>query len=143
MREWEAVIGQQFKNTAVGKTIALSQIATDTATALSSAGVAAAKATALTGNPLSGIAVYTTTAAQVIANAIRAKSILSGGGAGSSGGGSGSSGNNQAQGQPQRLSTFIPQQDQQGGITRVVVLEKDITSTQDRVARIRDNATIE
>jgi len=140
----ETLLGQQFKNTAVGKTIALTQIASDTAVAISS----------LTknseANPLNavtsgaaGTAQFISGLARITANIAKAKSILSGGGAGSSGGGSGSSGNNQAQGQPQRLSTFIPQQDQQGGITRVVVLEKDITSTQDRVARIRDNATIE
>ena len=66
-----------------------------------------------------------------------AKQISSASG-GSAGGGGGSS-------QPAPIKGFIPQGDnnQLTGVSKVVVLEKDITDVQNRVARIRDNATLE
>jgi hypothetical protein len=141
----ELAIGQQFKQTALGKTLALAQIATDTAVAISSAGVAAAKATAATGNPLSGMAVYVTTVAGILANVLRAKSILSGGGAsgGSSGSGNGGGTGPQQNSNPPSITGFTRGTDAQGNpITKVVVLEKDITNSQARVARIRTNAEL-
>ena len=140
----EIAMGQQFKQTAIGKTLALAQIATDTAVAISSAGVAAAKATAATGNPLSGVAVYVTTVAGILANVLRAKSILSGGGAsGGSGGIGGGGGGQQQNSNPPSITGFTRGTDAQGNpITKVVVLEKDITSSQMRVARIRTNAEL-
>jgi hypothetical protein len=141
----ELAIGQQFKQTALGKTLALAQIATDTAVAISSAGVAAAKATAATGNPLSGVAVYVTTVAGILANVLRAKSILSGGGAsgGSSGSGNGGGAGQQQNSNPPSITGFTRGTDAQGNpITKVVVLEKDITNSQARVARIRTNAEL-
>ena len=137
----EIAMGQQFKQTAIGKTLALAQIATDTAVAISSAGVAAAKATAATGNPLSGVAVYVTTVAGILANVLRAKAILSGGGAS---GGSGGGGGGQTQSSsPPPIKGFTQGVDAQGNaITKVVVLEKDITNSQNRVARIRTNAEL-
>jgi len=139
----EIAIGQQFKQTAIGKTLALAQIATDTAVAISSAGVAAAKATAATGNPLSGVAVYVTTVAGILANVLRAKSILSGGGASGGSGGSGGGGGQQQNSNPPSITGFTRGTDSQGNpITKVVVLEKDITNSQMRVARIRTNAEL-
>ena len=135
-------MGQQFKQTAIGKTLALAQIATDTAVAISSAGVAAAKATAATGNPLSGVAVYVTTVAGILANVLRAKAILSGGGA-SGGSGSGGGGSQTQSSSPPPIKGFTQGVDAQGNaITKVVVLEKDITNSQNRVARIRTNAEL-
>jgi hypothetical protein len=66
---------------------------------------------------------------------------LSGGA--SSGGGGGSTGGGSSQ--PAPIKGFIPQGDnnQLTGVSKVVVLEKDITDVQNRVARIRDNATLE
>lgn len=66
---------------------------------------------------------------------------LSGGA--SSGGGGGSTGSGSSQ--PAPIKGFIPQGDnnQLTGVSKVVVLEKDITDVQNRVARIRDNATLE
>lgn len=139
----EIAMGQQFKQTAIGKTLALAQIATDTAVAISSAGVAAAKATAATGNPLSGVAVYVTTVAGILANVLRAKSILSGGGASGGSGGSGGGGGQQQNSNPPSITGFTRGTDAQGNpITKVVVLEKDITNSQMRVARIRTNAEL-
>jgi hypothetical protein len=138
----ELAIGQQYKQTALGKTLALAQIATDTAVAISSAGVAAAKATAATGNPLSGVAVYVTTVAGILANVLRAKSILSGGGASGGSGGSGGGGGQQNS-NPPPITGFTRGVDAQGNqITKVVVLEKDITNSQARVVRIRTNAEL-
>ena len=67
-----------------------------------------------------------------------AKQISSGGGGSAGSGGGGSS-------QPAPIKGFIPQGDnnQLTGVSKVVVLEKDITDVQNRVARIRDNATLE
>ena len=67
-----------------------------------------------------------------------AKQISSGGSGSSGSGGGGSS-------QPAPIKGFIPQGDnnQLTGVSKVVVLEKDITDVQNRVARIRDNATLE
>lgn len=139
----ELALGQQFKQTAIGKTLALAQIATDTAVAISSAGVAAAKATAATGNPLSGVAVYVTTVAGILANVLRAKSILSGGGASGGSGGGGGGGGQQQNSNPPSITGFTRGTDAQGNpITKVVVLEKDITNSQMRVARIRTNAEL-
>lgn len=135
----ELALGNQYKQSALGKTLALAQIATDTAIAISSAGVAAAKASAATGNPLSGVAVYATTAAQVFANALRAKQILSGANAGA-GGVTGSGGAGAAT--PPTVQGFVPQDSNNRADTKVYVLEKDITDVQGRVARIKSNAEL-
>jgi hypothetical protein len=140
----ELAMGQQFKQTAVGKTLALAQIATDTALAISSAGLAATRATAAAGgNPIAGIAVYVTTVASILANVLRAKAILSGGGASGGSGGSGGGGGQQQNSNPPSITGFTRGVDAQGNqITKVVVLEKDITNSQNRVARIRTNAEL-
>lgn len=139
----EALLGQQFKNTAAGKGIALAQIATDTAVSISAL-IKNSEANPLNA-PTSGLAgaiQFAAGFARISAGILKAKAILSGGnmgGSGSSGGGStgGSS-------QPAPIRGFIPQGDnnQLNGVSKVVVLEKDITDVQNRVARIRDNATL-
>jgi hypothetical protein len=64
---------------------------------------------------------------------------ISGGGGGSAGSGGGGGGMSS---QPPRLDTFQPKQNPMNANQRVYVLEKDITDSQGRVARIRHNATL-
>ena len=138
----EAIMGEGFKQTAAGKVIALSQIATDTALAISSL-VKNSEANTLNA-PTSGLAgavQFATGIARITANIANARRILVGGGTPSAAGSGGQSsvGNSQ----PPPIQGFIPQQRQDvKGSQRVYVLEKDITDTQGRVARIRTNATL-
>jgi hypothetical protein len=138
----QLALGNEFKNTAAGKVIALSQIATDTALAIS----------ALTRNSqanplnaptsgLAGAAQFASGLAMITANVAKAKGILSGGGA--SGGSSAPSmggGSTQTQQTNPPINIFRPTNKDQS--MKVVVLENDITDTVDRVARIRANATL-
>lgn len=137
----ELLLGQQYKNSALGKTIALAQIATDTALAIS----------ALTKNseanpanaPTSGIAgavQFAAGFARITASILKAKSILSGGGSVTAP--SGGSGGTNVSSQPPRIDTFQSNQKPNNPNQRVYVLEKDITDSQGRVARIRHNATL-
>lgn len=137
----EALIGAEFKQTAAGKIIALSQIATDTALAISALvkNSQANPANAPTSG-LAGAVQFAAGIAQITANIANARRILVGGGTPSAAGGGGSSVGNS---QPPPIQGFIPQQRQDvKGSQRVYVLEKDITDTQGRVARIRTNATL-
>jgi hypothetical protein len=142
----ELAVGQQFKNTAVGKTLALTQIAIDTAMAISSLtkNSQANPANAVTGG-ISGIAQFASGMVQITGNMLKAKSILNGGGNVSTGGG-GASGSAMGGGgmssQPPRLDTFQSNRNSMNANQRVYVLEKDITDSQGRVARIRHNATL-
>jgi hypothetical protein len=139
----ELALGQQFKQTQLGKTLALAQIATDTALAISAL-VRNSEANPLNAptSGLAGIAQFTAGIARITANVVKAKSILTGGGTGggtSSGGGGGQTQNSN----PPSITGFTRGTDAQGNpITKVVVLEKDITNSQARVARIRTNAEL-
>ena len=138
----ELALGQQFKQTAVGKTLALSQIAIDTALAISAL-VKNSEANPLNAptSGLAGIAQFAGGIARITANVVKAKSILSGGGVGGAGGSG--SGGGQQNSNPPPITGFTRGVDAQGNqITKVVVLEKDITNSQNRVARIRTNAEL-
>lgn len=141
----EALLGQQFKNTAAGKGIALAQIATDTAVSISAL-IKNSEANPLNA-PTSGLAgaiQFAAGFARISAGILKAKAVLTSGNLGGSGSsGSGSTGGGSSQ--PAPIKGFIPQGDnnQLTGVSKVVVLEKDITDVQNRVARIRDNATLE
>ncbi len=136
-------MGEQYKYTRLGKILALSQIATDTALAISSL---VKNSEGNIYNPITGgvagAVQFTTGLARIVANIANAKRILQGGGSPS---GSSSGGSNQVTGQAPPLKGFIPQgqtgSDTQRG-TKVYVLEKDITDTQGRVARIKSNAEL-
>lgn len=143
----EIFIGQQYKQTALGKTIALAQIATDTALAISSL-VRNSEANPLnipTGG-LAGIAQTIAGIARITANVAKAKSILNGGGSiGSSSGGLGSSTSTTST--APKVNTFTNATNNNTNNSgndnrRVYVVETDITNTQGRVARIRSNAEI-
>lgn len=138
----ETLLGQQYKQTAIGKTLALAQIATDTAIAISSLvkNSEANPTNALTGG-ISGAVQFASGFARITAAILKAKSVLSGGNA--SAGGSSSSGGGQVNTLPSRPDAFIPQRETDNGVTRVYVLENDISTAQQRVARIKENATIE
>jgi len=139
----ELALGQQFKQTAAGKTLAIAQIAIDTALAISAL-VKNSEANPLNAptSGLAGIAQFAGGIARITANVVKAKSILSGGGVGSSGGGN-AGGGGQQNSNPPPITGFTRGVDAQGNqITKVVVLEKDITNSQNRVARIRTNAEL-
>jgi hypothetical protein len=141
----ELAIGQQFKNTALGKTLALTQIGIDTAMAISSLTKnSQANPTNAVTFGASGIAQFASGIVQITANMLKAKSILSGGGSAGGGGASSSApamGNNVSS-QPPRMDKFESNRPAMNPSQRVYVLEKDITDSQGRVARIRHNATL-
>ena len=144
----EVLAGEQFKYSALGKTLAISQIAVDTALAISS----------LTKNseanpanaPTSGVAGALQFAAgmvRITASIAKAKAILTSGASpsasgGSTGGGSSSAGVG-SMGSAPNTNRFTPTTTSGGQSSqRVYVLEKDITDSQGRVAKIRHNATL-
>jgi len=141
----ELALGQQFKNTAVGKSLALAQIATDTAVSFMSGLRIAQKGAEGTG-PLAPYTMPVFYASQVVAilgAANKAKALLGGGGgvsapSGSGGGGGGGS----ISSQPPRMDKFESNRPAMNPNQRVYVLEKDITDSQGRVAKIRHNATL-
>jgi hypothetical protein len=139
----ELALGQQFKNTAVGKSLALAQIATDTAVAYMS-GLRISQQGAAGLGPAAPFAMpvfYASQIAAITGAALKAKSILGGGGSTSAPSGSGVSGGGMSS-QPPRLDTFQSNRTPMSANQRVYVLEKDITDSQGRVARIRHNATL-
>lgn len=142
----ELALGQQFKNTAVGKSIALAQIATDTAVAYMSGLRIAQKGAEGTGAlaPFTMPVFYASQVVAILGAANKAKSILGGGGASASApSGMGGGGfNGSISSQPPRLDTFQSNRPPMNPNQRVYVLEKDITDSQGRVARIRHNATL-
>jgi hypothetical protein len=141
----ELAVGQQFKNTALGKTLALTQIGIDTAMAISSLTKnSQANPTNAVTFGASGAAQFASGIVQITANMLKAKSILTSGGSGSPGGGGSApsiAGNNVSS-QPPRIDTFQSNRTPMNANQRVYVLEKDITDSQGRVARIRHNATL-
>jgi hypothetical protein len=140
----ELALGQQFKNTAVGKSLALAQIATDTAVSFMSGLRIAQKGAEGTG-PLAPYTMPVFYASQVVAilgAANKAKALLGGGGGVSAPSGSGGGGGGSISSQPPRMDKFESNRPAMNPNQRVYVLEKDITDSQGRVARIRHNATL-
>ena len=140
----ELALGQQFKNTAVGKSLALAQIATDTAVSFMSGLRIAQKGAEGTG-PLAPYTMPVFYASQVVAilgAANKAKALLGGGGGVSAPSGSGGGGGGCISSQPPRMDKFESNRPAMNPNQRVYVLEKDITDSQGRVARIRHNATL-
>jgi hypothetical protein len=144
----EALLGQQFKQSALGKALAISQIAVDTALAVSSL-VKNSEANPANA-PTSGVAGALQFAAgmvRITAAIAKAKAILTSGASpsassGSTGGGSSSAGVG-SMGSAPNTSRFVPTTTSGGQSSqRVYVLEKDITDSQGRVAKIRHNATL-
>jgi hypothetical protein len=139
----ELALGQQFKNTAAGKALALAQIATDTAVSFMSGLRIAQKGAEGTGPlaPYTMPVFYASQVAAVLGAASKAKSLLGGGGSTSAPSGSGGGGGSISS-QPPRIDTFQSNRNPMNPNQRVYVLEKDITDSQGRVARIRHNATL-
>ena len=140
----ELALGQQFKTTAAGKALALAQIATDTAVAYM-AGLRIAQQGAAATGPAAPFAMpvfYASQIAAITGAALKAKSILGGGGSTTPPSGSGGGGGGSMSSQPPRIDTFQSNRTPMNANQRVYVLEKDITDSQGRVARIRHNATL-
>lgn len=143
----DLLINDQKKREKFNKAAALVQIGIDTATALSGAAVAAAKASAAAGNPIAGFAVYASVVAQVLGNMAKAKALLgASGSSGSAGGGASGGGGGNA---PQRNDDVARIAEANTGRTnletptvKAVVVETDITSTQKRVNSIEEKASI-
>jgi hypothetical protein len=141
----ELALGQQFKNTNAGKALALAQIATDTALGfIQGLRIAQQSAIGLSG-PAAAFTMpvfYASQVAAVLGAANKAKSILGGGGSTSAPSNSGGGGGGSMSSQPPRMDTFQSNRTPMNANQRVYVLEKDITDSQGRVARIRHNATL-
>jgi hypothetical protein len=139
----ELALGQQFKNTNAGKALALAQIATDTAVAFMSGLRIAQQGAAATGPaaPFTMPVFYASQIAAILGAANKAKSILGGGGSTSAPSGSGGGGGSISS-QPPRMDKFESNRPAMNPNQRVYVLEKDITDSQGRVAKIRHNATL-
>jgi hypothetical protein len=140
----ELALGQQFKNTNAGKALALAQIATDTAVAYMSGLRIAQQGAAGTGPlaPYTMPVFYASQIAAITGAALKAKSLLGGGGSTSAPSGSGGGGGGSVSSQPPRMDKFESNRPAMNPNQRVYVLEKDITDSQGRVAKIRHNATL-
>ena len=140
----ELALGQQFKNTNAGKALALAQIATDTALGFIQ-GLRIAQQSAIGTGPAAAFAMpvfYASQVAAVLGAASKAKSLLGGGGSTSAPSGSGGGGGGSVSSQPPRMDKFESNRPPMNPNQRVYVLEKDITDSQGRVAKIRHNATL-
>ena len=141
----ELALGQQFKNTNAGKALALAQIATDTALGfIQGLRIAQQSAIGLSG-PAAAFTMpvfYASQVAAVLGAASKAKSLLGGGGSTSAPSGGGGGGGGSISSQPPRMDKFESNRPAMNPNQRVYVLEKDITDSQGRVARIRHNATL-
>ena len=85
---------------------------------------------------------YASQVAAVLGAASKAKSLLGGGGSTSAPSGSGGGGGGSVSSQPPRMDKFESNRPPMNPNQRVYVLEKDITDSQGRVAKIRHNATL-
>ena len=144
-------INDQQKLEKFNKASALVQIGIDTATAISKALSVSQSPTpdnVATGG-LAGIAKYGVLVATILANAAKAKQILSGSGSsgavslGGAGGGSGTPQLNPQTGRQGTNESFINQQTGEVEGFKVYVTETDITERQKRIAKIRGLAVIE
>lgn len=138
----ELALGQQFRNTAAGKVLALSQIATDTALAFIS-GLRIAQQSAAGTGPAAALAFpvfYSSQLVAILGAVSKAKAALSGG----SGGGGGASAPSFSSAPP-ATSTFTPTERSRQiefGKIEVQVEERKITNAQRNNDRIRRNAEI-
>ena len=140
----EIFLGQQYKQSATAKALALAQIAVDTAMAISSLtkNSQANPLNAVTYNA-AGAVQFIAGMAQITANILKAKQVLQGGSVSAGGSGGGGSSAGFASSQPRSPDAFIPTERNNDGTIKVTVLESEITSTQQRIKRIKDNAVVE
>jgi len=86
---------------------------------------------------------FGTSLAQILSGAAQAKRVLQGGQVRGAGASAGSARTTTELQPPTQINRDIQVQDRGGNGQRVFVLENDITTTQDRVGRIRANSVID
>jgi hypothetical protein len=131
-------------NSKTQKALALTAIGVDTGAAIGSAvrNSQANPANAVTGG-LAGALQFGTSLAQILSGAAQAKRVLQGGQVRGAGASAGSARTSTELQPPTQINRDIQVQDRGGNGQRVFVLENDITTTQDRVGRIRANSVID
>jgi hypothetical protein len=131
-------------NSKTQKALALTAIGVDTGLAISAASREAAKnqANSVTGG-LAGAVQFATSLARILSAAAQAKRVLQGGQVRGAGASAGSARTSTELQPPTQVNRDIQVQDRGGNGQRVFVLENDITTTQDRVGRIRANSVID
>jgi hypothetical protein len=131
-------------NSKTQKALALGAIAVDTGAAISAAvrNSQANPANAVTGG-VAGAVQFATSLAQILSGAAQAKRVLQGGQVRGAGASAGSARTSTELQPPTQINRDIQVQDRGGNGQRVFVLENDITTTQDRVGRIRANSVID
>jgi hypothetical protein len=131
-------------NSKTQKALALTAIGVDTGLAISAASREAAKnqANSVTGG-LAGAVQFATSLARILSAAAQAKRVLQGGQVRGAGASAGSARTSTELQPPTQINRDIQVQDRGGNGQRVFVLENDITTTQDRVGRIRANSVID
>jgi hypothetical protein len=131
-------------NSKTQKALALGAIAVDTGAAISAAvrNSQANPANAVTGG-VAGAVQFATSLAQILSGAAQAKRVLQGGQVRGAGASAGSARTSTELQPPTQVNRDIQVQDRGGNGQRVFVLENDITTTQDRVGRIRANSVID
>jgi len=131
-------------NSKTQKALALGAIAVDTGAAISAAvrNSQANPANAVTGG-VAGAVQFGTSLAQILSGAAQAKRVLQGGQVRGAGASAGSARTTTELQPPTQINRDIQVQDRGGNGQRVFVLENDITTTQDRVGRIRANSVID
>jgi hypothetical protein len=132
-----AIIGLAGEQSKVGKVLALSTIAADTAMSISNAMTTSTSPSpdnVATGG-LAGIAKYIALAAMILNNAKRARDILKGGQPSAASGGGQMSGGGMPQMSAPQVSSSLPTVS--GFDTKVFVTEGDIRRTSDRVDTTR------
>jgi len=131
-------------NSKTQKALALTAIGVDTGAAISAAvrNSQANPANAVTGG-VAGAVQFATSLAQILSGAAQAKRVLQGGQVRGAGASAGSARTTTELQPPTQINRDIQVQDRGGNGQRVFVLENDITTTQDRVGRIRANSVID
>jgi hypothetical protein len=131
-------------NSKTQKALALTAIGVDTGLAISAASREAAKnqANSVTGG-LAGAVQFATSLARILSAAAQAKRVLQGGQVRGAGASAGSARTTTELQPPTQINRDIQVQDRGANGQRVFVLENDITTTQDRVGRIRANSVID
>jgi hypothetical protein len=131
-------------NSKTQKALALGAIAVDTGAAISAAvrNSQANPLNAVTGG-VAGAVQFATSLAQILSGAAQAKKVLQGGQVRGAGASAGSARTSTELQPPTQVNRDIQVQDRGGNGQRVFVLENDITTTQDRVGRIRANSVID
>jgi hypothetical protein len=131
-------------NSKMQKALALTAIGVDTGLAISAASREAANnpTNSVTGG-LAGAVQFATSLARILSAAAQAKRVLQGGQVRGAGASAGSARTSTELQPPTQVNRDIQVQDRGGNGQRVFVLENDITTTQDRVGRIRANSVID